>query len=248
MLHGIVAGPDLRFWVRAVRLAGAMAARQRYLLGTDRDAEGKVAARWQPVWITEDLRYLEELALAMPAAARALVTNGAGAPQRPSVKVVQRFVEKLVDHIVRTHREPEAEDGIVSVSASLFAGEDAPDSTVHDRWLAALRAEQPVLRGKDTELEDLREQIREWRKPLDVAIGARFRLCFRLEEPAPPREEPQRGKQRFNKRNKARMREAMRPGQRRWYVRYLLQGTDDPSLLVPTADAWILRGRKAAAL
>jgi len=31
-------------------------------------------------------------------------------------------------------------------------------------------------------------------------------------------------------------------------VRYLLQGTDDPSLLVPTADAWILRGRKAAAL
>ena len=38
------------------------------------------------------------------------------------------------------------------------------------------------------------------------------------------------------------------PAQRRWYVRYLLQGTDDPSLIVPTADAWILRGRKAAAL
>jgi SNF2 family DNA or RNA helicase len=248
MLHGVVGGPDLRFWIRAVRLAGSMVARQRYLPGTELDAEGKLAARWQPVWITEDLRYLDDLARAMPAAARALVTNGGAAPQKPSVKVVKRFVEQLVDHIVRSHREPEAEDGIVSVSASLFGGEDSPDSTVHDRWLAALRAEQAALRGKDNELEDLSEQIREWRKPLDATIGAPFRLCFRLEEPAPPREEP-RQKRPYGKRNvKARTREAMRPGQRRWYVRYLLQGTDDPSLLVPTADAWILRGRKAAAL
>ena len=142
---------------------------------------------------------------------------------------MKRFVEQLVDHIVRSHREPEAEDGIVSVSASLFAGEDSPDSTVHDRWLAALRAEQAALRGKDNELEDLAEQIREWRKPLDATIGAPFRLCFRLEEPAPPREGAARASAPYGKRNgKARMREAMRPGQRRWYVRYLLQGTDDP--------------------
>src|SRR5262245_17335242 len=116
MLHGVVGGPDLRFWIRAVRLAGSLVARQRYLPGTEHDPEGKLAARWRPVWITEDLRYLDDLARAMPAAARALVTNGAGQPQRPSVKVVRRFVEQLVDHIVRTHREPEAEDGIISVS------------------------------------------------------------------------------------------------------------------------------------
>ncbi len=247
MLHGVVGGPDLRFWIRAVRLAGSLVARQRYLPGVEQGDEGKLHAHWQPVWITEDLRYLEELARAMPAAARALVANGGGAPQTAPVTLVKRFVEELVDHIVRTHREPEAEDGIVSVSASLFGG-DALDATVHDRWLAALRAEQSALRGKDTELEDLSEQIREWRKPLDVVIGAPFRLCFRLEEPAPPKEEP-RAKRPYGRRNgKARTRDALRPGQRRWYVRYLLQGTDDPTLLVPTADAWILRGRKAAAL
>src|SRR5262249_56054800 len=87
-------------------------------------------------------------------------------------------------------------------------------------------------------------------KRVDGAIRAPFRLCFRREEPGPPREEPrQKQRNNFGRRNgKARAREALRPGQRRWYVRYLLQGTDDPSLLVPTADAWILRGRKAAAL
>src|SRR5262249_55004426 len=33
-----------------------------------------------------------------------------------------------------------------------------------------------------------------------------------------------------------------------WYVRYLLQGAEDPSLLVPAAQAWTARGRKAAVL
>src|SRR5688572_1960876 len=42
MLHGVVGGPDLRFWIRAVRLAGSMVARQRYLPDTEENAEGKL--------------------------------------------------------------------------------------------------------------------------------------------------------------------------------------------------------------
>ncbi len=245
-LHGVLGGPDLRFWIRAVRLAGSLVARQRYLPGTRFDEDGKLHACWQVVWITEDREYLERLAAAMPAAARALVLNGESVPQQAAVTLLKRFVEQLVDQIVRSHQEPDAEDGAVSVSPSLFAGE-VPDGTVHDRWLAALRSQQTAIKSKDAELEDLSEQIREWRKPLDVAVGAPFRLCFRLEEPAPPKEDP-RARKHGRRNGKARMREAARPGQRRWYVRYLLQGTDDPTLLVPTADAWILRGRKAASL
>ena len=245
MLHGVLGGPDLRFWIRAVRLAGSLVARQRYLPDVASGDDGKLHARWRPVWITEDRLVLEELARSMPAAARALVLNGGAAPVTAPVSVLKRFVEQLVDHIVRSHSEPEAEDGSATAGASLFL--EMPDASVHDRWLAALRGESSVVKGKDSELEDLAEQIREWRKPLDVALGAPFRLCFRLEEPAPPKEEP-RFKQRGRRNGKARSRDALRPGQRRWYVRYLLQGTDDPTLLVPTADAWILRGRKAAAL
>jgi SNF2 family DNA or RNA helicase len=246
MLHGILGGRDLRFWIRAVRLAGSLVARQRYLPGV-LERDGKLHACWKPVWITEDLRYLEELAEAMPAAARALVPNGGEAPQEAPLKLLKRFVEHLVDHIVRTHTEPESEDGVVSMSSSLLAA-DASDATPHDRWLGALSSEQSAVKGKETELEDLHEQIREWRKPLDAAIGAPFRLCFRLEEPATAKDEPRSKRQQGRRNGKARTREAARPGQRRWYVRYLLQGTDDPTLVVPTADAWILRGRKAAAL
>ena len=245
MLHGIIGGRDLRFWMRAVRLAGSLVARQRYLPGIS-ESDGKLIACWKPVWITDDLHHLEELARAMPASARALVPNGGDAPTAAPERVAKRFVERLVDHIVRTHTEPESEDGIVSMSPSML-GAEALDATPHDRWLGALRSEQGAMKGTNGDLEDLRDQIREWRKPLDVAIGAPFRLCFRLEEPAAPKEEP-RGRRPQGRKGKARARETTRPGQRRWYVRYLLQGTDDPALLVPTADAWILRGRKAAAL
>ena len=169
-----------------MRLAGSLVARQRYLPGTEFDAEGKLTARWRPVWITEDLRYLDDLARAMPAAARAIVTNGVRRRSGASVKVVKRFVEQLVDHIVRTHREPEAEDGIVSVSASLFAGEDRPTPTCTTAGSPRCAPSSRAAR-QENELEDFEEQIRDWRKPLDVAICAPFRLCFRLEEPAPPR-------------------------------------------------------------
>jgi hypothetical protein len=51
MLHGVVGGRDLRFWMRAVRLAGSLVARQRYLPGVV-ERDGKLLASWKPVWIT----------------------------------------------------------------------------------------------------------------------------------------------------------------------------------------------------
>ena len=245
-LHGIVGGPDLRFWVRALRLAGSLVARQRYLPGVGEE-DDKVHARWQPVWITEDARYLEELAESMPPVARALSSNGADAPQTAPVVTLRGFVGKLVDHIVRSHVDPAIEE---SGSASTpTANGNGLDATVHDRWLNSLRSPTAAVRGDAKEVANLADQVREWRKPLDAAVRAPFRLCFRLEEPSPPKDEakPKRGRGRRNN-GRNRPRETVRPGQRRWYVRYLLQGTDDPTLIVPTADAWITRGRKAAAL
>ena len=245
--HGLVGGRDLNFWLRALRLAGSMVARQRYLPGVE--VNGKVSARWEPVWITDDLRYLEELARAMPASARALVPEGGEAPREAPLALLERFVGSLVDHIVRFHSEPVDEDGMASSMGASLIADDRPDATVHDRWLGALRAESPQLKARNGDAADLADQIREWRQPLDVVVGAPFRLCFRLEEPAPPKEESRPGGKRRGRRGgKVAHRDQARPGQRRWYVRYLLQGTEDPSLIVPTADAWILRGRKALAL
>ena len=234
-VHGLIAGRDFSFWTRALRVAGSLVTRQRYLPGVQ-EADDDYHARWQPIWLGADSQHLESLAHQMPAAARAVTRNGEVAPERPAAQLIADFVETIVDHIVRTH----ANDGVPNVSAN---GADG----VHDRWLAALRSEGSQLKGPKAELAQLAYQVHEWRKPVDMAAHAPFRLCFRLEEPALGKEEPRRPTRRRNAR-KPKGREAPRPGQRRWYVRYLLQSSEDPTLFVPTADAWITRGRKAAAL
>lgn len=91
----------------------------------------------------------------------------------------------------------------------------------HDQWLGALRSLDGVIDSSSSEMAKLADQTREWRRPIMISAAAPFRLCFRLEEPDKSPD---------------------------WRVRYLLQASDDPSLLVPVADAWKAKGRVAAAL
>jgi SNF2 family DNA or RNA helicase len=245
-IHGVLGGRDLAFWVRALRLAGSLVARQRYLPGiVQRDEE--YHACWEPVWLGGDADRLEELAAHMPAVARALSPKSSSdAPSTPAVPVLETFIRAHVDRIVRTH----VDDSQVVARATPAGREAAARAgTVYDRWLAALRADESVIHGTSEDLGQLVDQVREWRRPIDFDASAPFRLCFRLEEPSLPKDEPSNRRSRGRRKGKGRRgREALQPGQKRWYVRYLLQSRDDASLLVPTADAWITRGRKAAAL
>src|SRR5262249_37778585 len=93
--------------------------------------------------------------------------------------------------------------------------------SIHDRWLHALRSATGLLGGPDTDAVQLTEQVRTWRAPITATATAPFRVCFRLDEPA---EEDRAQK---------------------WYVRYLLQARDDPSLHVPAADVWAGKARVA---
>jgi hypothetical protein len=222
-IHGVLGGRDLAFWVRALRLAGSLVARQRYLPGIIQRNE-EYHACWEPVWLGDDADRREELAVHMPAVARALSPESSTtAPSTPPASVLEGFIRAHVDRIVRAHV-----DDAQAVARATPAGREAAAQagTIYERWLAALRADESVIHGVSP-----------------------FRLCFRLEEPSLPKEEPRNRRSRGRRNGKARRgREALQPGQRRWYVRYLLQSRDDASLLVPTADAWITRGRKAAAL
>jgi SNF2 family DNA or RNA helicase len=245
-IHGVLGGRDLGFWVRALRLAGSLVARQRYLPGIVQREEAYHAC-WEPVWLGDDADRREELAAHMPAVARALSPESStAAPNTSPVSALEGFVRAHVDRIVRTH----VDDAQAVVRATPAGAEAAAQAgTIYERWLAALRADESVISGEPEDLEQLAGQVREWRLPVDADATAPFRLCFRLEEPSLPKEEPRNRRSRGRRNGKARRgREALQPGQRRWYVRYLLQSRDDASLLVPTADAWITRGRKAAAL
>lgn len=90
--------------------------------------------------------------------------------------------------------------------------------SLHNAWLNALRNRNSRIKGKPNELAEMMSQLEQWRRPIQVSSETPLRLCFRLEEPN------------------------QTEGQ--WYVRYLLQSHQDPSLLVPVESVWNNHGER----
>ncbi len=249
---GVVVGPDLAFWARALRLAASLVARGRILPGL-RLVEGEGLAVWEPFPGPDDRGGLATLASSMPPAARALVFSHDGTVPEPSPRaLLEGFVGRMVDHLVRMGaKEQEASPARGAEAAGGAKGRGPkgrkPQSTglrgrrpsrrtakaaafesIHDHWLHALRGPHGHMEGADPgQVTALAAQIQGWREPLAATDAAPYRLVFRLEE-------PETG-------------EALVP-QGDWQVRYIMQAADDPSLQVPAEEVWTARGRKAAAL
>ena len=91
-------------------------------------------------------------------------------------------------------------------------------------WLATLSREDAFVHLQGDAAQTLRRQVGAW-TDLTAAADAddAFRLCFRLVPPG----------------------EAGSKEDRPWRLEYMLQATDDPSLLVPVEDVWRHRGQTA---
>ena len=237
-LHGMVSGRDWAFWKEALQFAGSLVARQRYLPDLEKRSS-QWHAHWRPVFLGEDADERDQLARHMPPVARALTpTEVSEAPMVAASERLETFLSAVVDQIVRR----QGGRGLAGKRSG------SKDDSVYDRWLRALRSDGSRVAGNAEELERLAKQLHQWREPIDHAARAPFRLCFRLEEPNSGKDN---GSGSDSKKRNGRSRkngDSARTSRRGWYVRYLLQGTQDPSLQVPTADAWVTRGRKAAAL
>ncbi len=85
-------------------------------------------------------------------------------------------------------------------------------SGISTAWLESLTTGQPIKTNSHG-LKNLSEGIRSWSEPIYEIEKSGFRTCFRLE---PPVTEADDG----------------------WRLSYLLQASDDPSLLVPAGDVW----------
>jgi SNF2 family DNA or RNA helicase len=218
---GLIVGATLDYWASALQTAGSLVARQQYLPGLV-PVTGGFRARWEPVALGADAARLTALASAMPPACRALVRNGEPAPVVAAADILREFLHAAVDHLVR---------------ASQLTHEKMPArfASVHDAWLHALKAPDSLIKASAAELAKLDEQVRTWRRPISLLADAPARLCFRLEEPAVRDEDG------------AAFAVKVDDGAEQWNVRYLLQAADDPSLIVPVADVWNPRKRKAAA-
>ncbi|MBC8328716.1 MAG: DEAD/DEAH box helicase [Planctomycetes bacterium] len=207
--RGILTGPDLRFWSGLLRFGGSLVAREQILPALARRKKNSQAV-WEPVFAGRDLQHFHALVREMPPAARALTATATDAPPEPAPAALAReFLDDVADHLART-----ALAGGAAKTASASA---------HEAWLAALATPTGRVAGSAGELAELALTIEDWKRPLAALATAPFRLCLRLEEPAPS-------------------------ASSHWQLRYLLQAADDPSLLVPAEKVWKTRGKVATLL
>ena len=162
----------------------------------------------------------------MPRVCRALTPDAASPPVRPAAEVLDDFLGRMVDHLVRLPSPTAMEPAPIRRGrpASKAPGFDS----LHDQWLHALQAPDGRMAGDPGDLARLHQQIQQWRRPVSVTAATPFRLCFRLEEPE--EDSP------------------AAPGAEHWFVRYLLQAAADPSLLIPVREAWNPKKSTAALL
>jgi SNF2 family DNA or RNA helicase len=256
---GIIPGNDLLWWAEALKFAGSLVAGQKYLPGV-RFEEGKYRAFWEPVFAGEDAGKLAEIAKQMPPAARALTLEvSARPPEMPAALVARHFIEDSLDQIVRSEVGKKGLPKEMRKKASF--------SSVHDAWLSALQSPDGLIYGDEKELLQLTVRIREWQRPLTILTTSPFRFCFRLEEPIEEEETEESERAGIEENERVGIEESERAGIEEnervgtvvsreeskrsrggiadieisggiWYVRYLLQSHEDPSLLIPVKEAW----------
>ena len=236
---GIISGNDLLWWADALKFAGSLVAGQKYLPGV-RGGEGEYRAFWEPVFSGEDAGKLAKLAKQMPPAARALAPEASSMPpEMPAALAAKQFIEDSLDWIVRSE--------IGEKKLAKETRKRKSFDSVHDAWVSALRSPEGLIYGDENELLQLAARTREWQRPLTILTTSPFRFCFRLEEPALEEEIEETEETEEIEENEAGKRDTKkgREGiadievpEGLWYVRYMLQSYEDPSLLIPVKEAW----------
>jgi SNF2 family DNA or RNA helicase len=242
IVPGVIVGPDVAFWVTAMRFAASLAASGQLSPGLR--LNGKATAVWEPVIIAHDVAKMSALVNTMPAVARALNQSESDTPDIAAGDVLTGFVTLIADLLMR-YPAPERDAGVTAShkrqKQSVIRVEHpcSQPATAQDAWLAALASETGELSGvTPDDARELAAQIQTWRRAALITAQAPFRLCLRLEEPA---------EQTVPADNDAtdEPAETAVATSDNWYVRYLVQACDDASLLVPLPDVFQARGGKA---
>lgn len=205
---------SLIYLTTAVLFALEWASRGRFLPGLVPTPDGRgFEARWLPVPGAADGERLRALALAMPPACRAEATAPFDRRGRSAADLLAQVLTDVVDSVARASA-PFAARSRTSVRPKRAT----PVEAMLDALLAAIPANLP----DSPEVRALAEAISAWRGRA-TASERGFRTCFRVVPPDDGAESSDSSEG---------------PADSTWSLEVLLQATDDPSLLVPAADAW----------
>lgn len=222
-IKGNILAPDFLFWSLAAKLALELLVRERFIpvvLEEVKAPAGKRAGAKTP--LRQELRASWRALLDQPEDARRVDLLAAGMP--PACRavastplphprlLVEDFLHGTVDAMARYW---------LMISPLEGRTKGLGDDNTPAKWAMALTAEKATFSGPLLEMKDLKEQINGWTKTLFSQPGTvAFRTCFRLEPPERTGEE----------------------GQPSWQLQFLLQASDDPSLLVPAGEVWREKG------
>ncbi|MDT5037627.1 MAG: hypothetical protein QOE03_2812 [Micromonosporaceae bacterium] len=185
-------------------------------------AAGPVAV-WRPVLTGADAAWAQSLALAMPPAATAEISEpgpGAGRSSRvgvaaTAVGVLAAALDALVDSTVR-------------VALGQYPIVEGRPRTAVDAWLRALTGPDGRMDVAPADVDRLCAELSRWQRD---AVGGPVRACFRLTEPpADPGSGP------------AGVDDEPGADPTTWRLRFALQATDQPSLIVDADRVWRSRG------
>ncbi len=200
-------------WVLASKLAMDLVARERVVPTIIRRA-GRIEARWAAaLGSIEDAARVQLLARSMPPAAHAVP---AAADAAGAVWSPDALLRAYLDAVVDALVRTAQGGPSLSLKSPARPPSTTGNGTWSERWRTALGGTQRGFETGGFAERSVAEDIERWSGP---ALGARDRLraCFRLELPASDGAP--------------------------FTLRFLLQSPDDPSLLVPAAEAWRTKGR-----
>ena len=213
---GIKIGADLRLWQWVGKMALEVLTGQRYAPAVVND-DRRCLALWRPMLDNpNDQTRLERLARSMPPICRAVSRDAKAETPAPRA-LLDNFLATTVDAFARWH-------------ADFGRYDPRDDLTVAGAWLQALLDDSPIVEEESAaSLNAFFERYRGWAEPVPGASGGdNFRICFRLDPPHV--DEDGMGII------------APKATKRDWSLRYFLQASDDPSLLVPASTVWRERG------
>jgi SNF2 family DNA or RNA helicase len=225
-----VPGPSVPYFAALAAFADALAARGRVLPvlaaaqpppdhaaqpppGYAAQPPPGYAARWRPVLAGADAQRARDLAAAMPASCRA-------AGGEPPALLLAAVLDGLTDAAARTRLPPSL--------LPARRGRTPARIPLAEQYVAALtgpdaRLPEPAPAGQASgpQAAELAAELDAWLASTRIPAGP-VRTCFRLAEPAAS---PDTGAGHGTDAGL-------------WRVEFALQSTDDPSLMIPAADAW----------
>ena len=202
-------GDSVLYYQKAAQLALEALAGQNLIPGLTR-SEDALYARWQPQL---DGRRIGQLAEAMPPVCRALVEPPGVSHDKEHLgpeALLRNFLEEACDSLIRAWTVAPGPLREISV---LDASQPGSDPGL--RWARALFGQEPrAIAASEAQADSLQRSHRLWMRNLSLAGDEHFRVALRLSEPEPSLEGHSDN------------------SDGAWSLDFLLQATDDPSLLI----------------